>query len=177
MTDLLAEIIQIDLKDIYLRHERTQLKAMLWQVRYGLPPPPEQDSIFNKENPLMSSNKMKVVIETTNLLAILKKNMIKHVENFDKAVERYRAQAMKALQKRAAEFETSPGDKLPDLGFRLPTPISYEKDYTRAIAMLTMHKGDTIELGQDLFSRFIEDEWDWSRQYEVSTLGYVGEDG
>ena len=121
----------------------------------------------------MRSDEMNITIKKNKLLTVLVKNKEKHVDNFKKAKAAFKDKALSELNGRIGLIESG---RSFDMNFSLPVPISYEKDYARAIGMLEFHMGESIELSQELYRKFIDDEWDWSRQFGVSTMSYVDGD-
>lgn len=114
----------------------------------------------------------------------LRENLAKHRNEYDEALKAWRALANEHLLKvseeliavaaRAkAETEAPIGSFNPDIpykaaaldlrfSFQNPKPESHESDYERAINRLNMSSDDFVELDEDEFRQYIEDDWDWS---------------
>lgn len=114
-----------------------------------------------------------------SLLAIVKTNKEKHVAEFQEALVDYAAAMNKiALDNNKIARENA---KLVAEGkFKeikswkqfIPSPTSYEKEYTRAIAMLSNSVDEVIEVEQDVFNQLVLDEWNWKHSFSVSNTLY-----
>lgn len=112
----------------------------------------------------------KVPVDKGRLLEALEYNKGKHVAEYDEAIVEYRAQAEKALRKRASEIRD--GATLKKEVDDLPAPLSFAKDYDRAIQMVTWHTEGTIELDEQAFRAWVLDEWNWRGQFAGTTSLY-----
>jgi len=56
---------------------------------------------------------------------------------------------------------------------RLIQPKDYTGEYDRAIKMLEMSVDETIEITSAEFQNFVQDIWNWSRDWALSNSGYV----
>lgn len=110
-----------------------------------------------------------VKVNRDKLLDTLQKNREKHVAIFNEARDNYRIVVVSTLRKRASEIEA--GEKI-DTYFNLPVPTSYEKDYARAIQMVTWAENDTIELDEEDFQNYVNDEWHWKQSFASTTSNY-----
>jgi len=52
-------------------------------------------------------------------------------------------------------------------------PVSHEKDYDRAIAMLEMCVEEEILLQAQEFNRYVLDEWDWTQTFKTVAATYM----
>jgi hypothetical protein len=125
----------------------------------------------------MYGNSIKVEARKDELLSILQANREKHVEDFRKATAGYVKAALEALDQRSRDFSaTVEGEPIPDsldLGFgNIPKPQSHEKDYDRAIKMLSMHQGESFIIDSDMYEMYVEDNWSWKRDFMHSTSHY-----
>lgn len=111
-----------------------------------------------------------VKVDRGKLLTALQENKAKHVAEYDEAVTEYRAQAEKALRKRAIEIRD--GATLKKEVEDLPAPLSFAKDYDRAIQMVSWSTDETIELDEQAFRAWVLDEWNWRGQFAGTTSIY-----
>lgn len=122
----------------------------------------------------MFDQDLTVDIDKNELLEILKANRTKHREVFEKAVEKYRTKALAILEENIKDILENPGYPTV-IAFRLPVPEDHTSDYERVIAMLNMHTGPTIRLGEGKYANYVNDEWSWSKAWAGSTAAYVAE--
>lgn len=123
----------------------------------------------------------RVNIEKNKLLEKVKENLEKHIKEYNEAVEDYIAvvqeicvenvKTAKRNLKVSKEMNGVNGD------FNLPkmfpsTPVSYENEYNRAIAMLEMSADEIIELESEVFNQLVLDEWEWKRNFEMTNTLY-----
>ncbi len=111
-----------------------------------------------------------VKVDRDKLLQTLQENKAKHVAEYDEAVEEYRKQAEKALRKRAIEIRD--GETLRKEIDDLPAPLSFAKDYDRAIAMVEWSTEGVLELDEQAFRAWVLDEWNWRGQFAGTTSLY-----
>jgi len=106
----------------------------------------------------------------SELLAKLRENRDAHRATFAEAMDGYKEKVQTWLEDRLAAAKRG---RVPDMIFALPHPIDQTKDYNRAIAMLEMSVEDTIELEEDDFKQYVQDEWSWSRQTSITNSMYT----
>jgi hypothetical protein len=112
---------------------------------------------------------MQTKIEKSKLLHILKENRSKHREIFEEAVEGYRKKAVEILN---SHIETIKAGKLITVYWNLARPEDHTRDYDRVIAMVDRNVEDTITLSEQDFSSYVQDDWQWKRQFLVSNSVY-----
>lgn len=109
-----------------------------------------------------------VTVNKKELLIVLKLNRAKHLEEFNSASKIFMQDAIEKLQNMLATAQTK-GKIIQSLG--LTEPVSYVSSYDTAIKMLDMSIDVTIELSQNEFTQYVEDQWGWRTQF-VATTGY-----
>lgn len=105
---------------------------------------------------------MRPLVNVTDLLDKLEENRSRHREVFEAALAGWHEQATEKIAAMAAELKAG---RYPNLTLNLPLPIDQTRDYDRAIVMVHMHQGDTIELSESDTAQFIQDDWSWKRQW------------
>lgn len=113
-----------------------------------------------------------VRVKKDDLLAILKKNKAEHKAIFEKAQEKFREVAIKELDRMLKVAREGQPFVLERFA-RLVQPKNYTGEYDRAIKMLEMSVDDTIEITSQEFQNFVQDIWNWSRDWALSNSGYV----
>ena len=108
-------------------------------------------------------------IDKANLLAILKKNRDGHRKVLEKGLADYKAVVVKELEKRIKEVLAG---KQIDQYLRLIQPEDHTNDYDRVIKSLTMSLDDDVQLTQDEFAQYVDDDWGWKKQFTETTAFY-----
>jgi acetolactate synthase regulatory subunit len=106
------------------------------------------------------------------VLNALNANRAKHAKIYEEAMTSYRAKAAEILINTLSKVQ---GGKRFKLFFNLSEPMQYMKEYDRAIDMLT-HSVDTesVELTQQEYAQYIQDDWAWQRDFLVGNSMYSG---
>jgi hypothetical protein len=113
-----------------------------------------------------------VKVKKDELLKILRKNRAEHRDIFLKAQEKYREVAIKELDAQLKAARSGKPFVLAKI-VRLVQPQDYTAQYDRAIQMLEMSVDDTIIITASEFANFVQDIWNWSRDWAVSNSSYV----
>lgn len=110
-----------------------------------------------------------VNVEKGRLLETLRQNLEVHKAEYAEAIENYPEVVAHELRKRASQIDA--GNPV-DLQFNLPKPQSFESEYGDAIQMLEWATDEVIELDQQQFKQYVQDEWHWQRAFAASTQMY-----
>jgi len=109
------------------------------------------------------------------VLETVKKNRDEHVMIFQESLKAWKSDVARTLN---TELEKCQSGKNNDwsaiLQLENRMPISYEKEYNRAIAMLELEVRDEIELDAQTFAQLIQDDWHWQRNFLASASNYSG---
>jgi hypothetical protein len=122
---------------------------------------------------LLERNTMKQVrVDKAKLLAILKKNREDHRGVFLEAQKAFRVIAIKALD---AQLKAARNGKPFELArlVSLTAPEDHTADYDRSIQMLEMSVDKEIAVDEREFQNYVQDIWNWSRDWAVSNIRYV----
>jgi hypothetical protein len=118
-------------------------------------------------------NTMKQVrVDKAKLLAILKKNREDHRGIFLAAQKQFRVVAIKALDAQLKAARTGRPFELGRLT-ALSAPEDHTADYDRSIQMLEMSVDKEILVDEREFQNYVQDIWNWSRDWAVSNMRYV----
>jgi len=111
----------------------------------------------------------KVTIRKSDLLSAILANQAKHVDEHAEAEGLYRDSLVRALKSmlRAAQAGEDVKHEI-----RLVRPESHAKDYARVVRMLEMCIADEITITENQFAQYVQDEWDWMRQFKAVTSSY-----
>lgn len=109
-----------------------------------------------------------------DLVAVLTVNRGKHQQAVQEAYGPWRKELdekLDALQQKVDQGYTG------EMRLHHAALRCYVGQYNRAIAMLERHQGDRIELGAEDYRRFVDDQWDWKQDWNLSNAKYLGADG
>lgn len=113
-----------------------------------------------------------VKINKDELLKIVRENQQKHVKEFNESVEDYKKAAIKVAEEHTELAKTGELSKIAKIKAMPAAPVSYEKEYDRAIRMLELSVDNVIELEDDVFNQLVLDEWHWKHQFVASASLY-----
>lgn len=111
-----------------------------------------------------------VLIE--KLLDHLKKNRNEHQEIVEEAQVAFRNRAIKEMDRMIAQAKK--GEEIV-MRVNLTVPTIHLKEYDNAIGILGMTKeaGETtVEITADEYDRFVDNNWDWTRNFATSNAPY-----
>lgn len=114
----------------------------------------------------------KVKVKKASLVEILKTNRKEHRDLFLKAQAKYRELIIAALDEQLKEARDGKMPKWSKLSM-LMQPQDHTEDYDRVLHMLELSEDNVIELSARAFQNYVEDDWEWSRQWALSNSGYV----
>lgn len=92
------------------------------------------------------------------LLGIVQANKTKHVSEFLEAVADYKKLIAEITAGNAKIGKTGDLEQFKRLKGIPSAPVSYEKDYGRAIRMLELSVDSVIEVEEDIFNQLVLDE-------------------
>jgi hypothetical protein len=110
-----------------------------------------------------------VVVSKAELLTILEKNREQHKKDAEDALNGYYIEAKEKFLN-ALEAIRERKD-IPHIN--LFKPVSHVEQYDRAIGMLKMHVNDTVTLSMEEYASYVDDEWDWKHQWQLSNTAYL----
>ena len=113
-----------------------------------------------------------VRVYKAKLLLILKKNRSEHREVFLQAQKTFRVVAIKALDAQLKAARKGRPFELANL-VRLTAPEDHTADYDRSIQMLDMSVETEIVISEQEFQNYVQDIWNWSREWAGSNMRYV----
>lgn len=111
-----------------------------------------------------------ITVNKEKLLDTLRTNRDAHHDLFVKAQEVFREKVIEALDKRLEAARN--GGKI-DLRIGLPEPLDYTDSFERAIAMVEWAEGNTVELSERDFQRYVLNDWEWAVAFAQNTGSYL----
>lgn len=114
---------------------------------------------------------MKTVrLEKTRLIVIIKRNRDSHSALFEKAWSGYRDECVRLLTE---NLDAMKANKMHVVRFFEQPPENHSKDYDRVINMLEMSVDETIELTNQEFQNYVQDDWDWKDRWATANSKYT----
>ena len=111
-----------------------------------------------------------VMVRKEELVEILLKNRERHGDVFEKSYKKFMRAVEEELEARLGRIRRG---KSVNLHIRLPEPRDMTDTYDRALQMLEMETREEIELSEQEFQQFVQDDWSWKREF-VSTASTYG---
>ena len=111
-----------------------------------------------------------VMVRKEELVEVLQKNRERHGGVFEESYKKFIKAVESELEARLARIRRG---KSVELHIRLPEPRNMTESYDRALQMLEMETRDEIELSEQEFQQFVQDDWTWKREF-VSTAASYG---
>lgn len=113
-----------------------------------------------------------VKINKKDLLKIVRENREKHIKEYEESVIDYKTAAVKVAAEHVELAATGELSKIAKIKAMPTAPVSYEKEYDRAIRMLELSVEKEIEVEDDVFNQLVLDEWHWKNQFIASASLY-----
>ena len=113
-----------------------------------------------------------VKLNKKDLLKIVIENRTKHISDYKESVNDYKAAAIKLATEHLELAKTGELSKIARIKAMPAAPVSYEKEYDRAIRMLELSVEKEIEVEEDVFNQLVLDEWHWKNQFIASASLY-----
>ena len=113
-----------------------------------------------------------ITADKNSLIETIKQNRDEHRAKFLRAQENYRARAIAEMDR---HLEQARNGGVIDFFFNLPEPQDHTKDYDNAIEMLSLHKGDEVQLSEADVRVYVRDDWGWKQQFNTTNAIYAVE--
>lgn len=108
-------------------------------------------------------------VKKVDLIARVKENKANHIAEYDKAVIAYKEEALKQLTELTKQVsEGKLGIKL-----ELVTPVNNSENYDKIVEMFEWEVNDVVELKQDEFNEYVQDETDFAVSAKFSNRFYA----
>lgn len=111
-----------------------------------------------------------VRLSKEDVLSTLMDNRENHRAKFEEAMEGYKEQAIKTLEKHIAQIKANDPQRVM---LSLPLPEDHTDDYDRAIDMLQWSLDDEVVLNNREFQTYIQDDWGWKQEFESTYSMYT----
>ena len=104
------------------------------------------------------------------LIDLIKENMVKHEEIYEKAWIGYQDLVLQTLTKNLKSIKEG---KRVSVYVHEQVPVNHTVDYQRAIEMLNHSVDDYVSLNTEDYSRYVQDNWEWKQQWAATNSKYT----
>lgn len=111
-----------------------------------------------------------IKVRKAELIAKIKENKATHEKAYAKAVIAYKKEALKQL----ADLTKKVKDGDMSVQLYLTTPVDNRKNYDKIIDMFNWEVEDVVELEQQEFNEYVQDETEFARHALLSNSMYLG---
>lgn len=111
-----------------------------------------------------------IKVNKAKLIAKIEENKARHIEAYAKAVVAYKAEALKQLAEQTKIAEE--GGLM--IKVSLTTPVDNRKNYDKIIDMFNWEVEEEVELEQQEFNEYVQDETEFARHAFASNQMYLG---
>lgn len=119
---------------------------------------------------MFSDGTMVIKVDKGELLKRLEENRDKHRAVFEAALNGYKEHATAVLKDHLADLAHG---RTPEIRISVTRPEDHTRDYDRVIGMLKMHQGITFELDETTYAQYVDDDWQWKRQWLQTSTRYA----
>ena len=160
-------------KNVYIQLESSPVTARTRKLKARWRSEEDQDIQafydINAEDQLVDAlgrTSMKQIrVDKAQLLKILQKNRSEHRATFLEAQKAFRVVAIKALDAQLKDPTTA--------NLKAVRPEDHTVDYDRSIQMLEMSVDQQITVDEREFQNYVQDVWNWSREWASNSMAYV----
>jgi hypothetical protein len=111
-----------------------------------------------------------IKVDKAKLINKIMENKAAHEIAYTKAVEAYKKEALKQL----AELTEKVKNGSLDIRLNLTTPVDNRKNYDKIIDMFEWEVESQVELEQQEFNEYVQDETEFARHAHMSNSMYLG---
>jgi len=128
--------------------------------------------------PMTRGRRMReVTVKKDKLLEILKTNRKTHMEDYIAAEKGYYEELVERHEAALVIAKQGPECDTPVPNIHLQSPTDHTPEYDKIIGMLEMDIDDEVVLREDEYSSFVDNDWDWKRNWDVSNTMYMQKAG
>lgn len=108
-------------------------------------------------------------VNKNRLIKTIKSNKENHIIEYGEAVTAYKIEVHKQLDKLRDKIDSGSLD----INFDLTKPINNEENYDKIVEMFEWEENELVELGQDEFREYVQDETAFALQAKMSNTFYT----
>ena len=109
-------------------------------------------------------------VNKEKLIAQILANKENHVKEYEKAVVAYKKEALKQLAEQTKRVE----EGALDAKLELIEPVNNAKNYDKIVDMFQWEENEIVELSQDEFREYVQDETEFAQRAKMSNAYYIG---
>lgn len=109
-----------------------------------------------------------ILLKKEDLIAKIKENKENHIKEYNDAVVAYKEEALRQLAVQTSKVR----EGALDAKLELVTPVNNEENYDKIIEMFEWDVRDEVELSQDEFLEYVQDETQFARDAKFSNTFY-----
>lgn len=111
-----------------------------------------------------------ITVEKIELIQKLKENRAEHRQIFEEALDGWHKKVLDELERQLA---LARDNKVENVYVSIPRPEDHTTDYDRRIEMYEMAIEVEIELTEQEFAMYVQDDWGWQQQFLTSNKMYT----
>lgn len=111
-----------------------------------------------------------IKVNKVKLIEQIKLNKENHIKEYEKAIVAYKQEALRQLNEEIKKVRE--GGSL-DAKLNLITPINNSENYDKIIEMFEWEVEDVVELEQQEFNEYVQDETEFAQQAKFSNMFYT----
>lgn len=110
----------------------------------------------------------KINVEKDKLIEKIKENKKNHIKEYEEAVIAYKEEALKQLSELTEKINNG------ELGIKLKliTPVNNSEKYDKILEMFEWEVEGVVELEQEEFIEYVQDETDFAKEAKFSNTAY-----
>jgi hypothetical protein len=112
----------------------------------------------------------KINVNKEKLINQILANKENHIKEYEKAVVAYKKEALKQLAEQLKRVE----DGALDAKLELVEPVNNADNYDKVVDMFQWEENKIVELTQNEFREYVQDETDFAMQAKMSNAYYLG---
>ena len=119
---------------------------------------------------MRSQGNRTIKVKKSDLIERINENKESHIEEFEAAKIAYKAEALRQLEEARKKIEAG------ELGVSLSlvTPSNVAEQYDKKAEMFEWEIADEVELSQDEFKDYVQDDFDFARNARRMNMSYLG---
>ena len=111
-----------------------------------------------------------IKVNKNDLIVQIEKNKRNHIKEFEKAKVAFREEALRQLRTQLEKIE----EGALEVKLDLVNPVDNSENYDKILEMFKWDVREEVELEQNEFLEYVQDETDFAMQAKMSNAYYVG---
>jgi hypothetical protein len=118
---------------------------------------------------MLNQGNRKILVNKDDLISQIIKNKKNHVKEFNEAVIAYKKEALKQLK----ELTDKVNKGETNIKLNLIEPVNHEENYDKIIEMFRWEINSEVELTQQEFLEYIQDDTNFARNAKFANMSYL----